>query len=325
MTDEQNDAFKKKEEERLSFMIAYCKTKGCLRAYMLRYFGDTADDRCEKCSNCLTSFKTVDVTVDAQKILSCIIRTGQRFGAQTICDVLRGKESQWVKSFRLTEQSTFALLKDVNQKKIKSLINELEAQGFIVYVGVGKPILKVTDAGWLVLKGMAQVQAREALTIQTTIKNETVSETNAELFEALRDLRAKIAQKRDVPAFVIFSDAALRDMCEKLPTTDEEFLNINGVGETKLKQYGEQFMNVIREHRKDTYSKHNENDTQLPEHIEKKRAEGFSSAYEKWTDTEIEQLKSEFMSGVSIEELTEIHGRTQGAIRSRLKKENLID
>ena len=325
LSDEQNDVFKKKEEERLGFMIAYCKTKGCLRAYMLRYFGDTADDRCEKCSNCLTSFKTVDVTVDTQKILSCIVRTGQRFGAQTICDVLRGKESQWVRSFRLTEQSTFALLKDVNQKKIKSLINELEAQGFIVYVGVGKPILKVTDTGWLVLKGKAQVQAREALTIQTTIKNETVSETNAELFEALRELRAEIARKRGVPAFVIFSDAALRDMCEKLPTTDEEFLNINGVGETKLKQYGEQFMNVIREHRKDTYSKHNENDTQLSEHIEKKRAEGFSSAYEKWTDTEIEQLKSEFMSGVSIKELIEIHGRTQGAIRSRLKKENLID
>ena len=166
LTEEQNDAFKKKEEERLSFMIAYCKTKGCLRAYMLRYFGDTADDRCEKCSNCLTSFKTVDVTIDAQKILSCIVRTGQHFGAQTISDVLRGKESQWVKSFRLTEQSTFALLKGVRQKLIKSLIDELETQGYVVYVGVGKPILKVTDAGWLVLKGKAQVQAREALTIK---------------------------------------------------------------------------------------------------------------------------------------------------------------
>lgn len=246
LSDEQNDAFKKKEEERLSFMIAYCKTKGCLRAYMLRYFGDTADDRCEKCSNCLTNFKTVDVTVDAQKILSCIVRTGQRFGAQTICDVLRGKESQWVKSFRLTEQSTFALLKGVRQKRIKSLIDELEAQGYIVYVGVGKPILKVTDAGWLVLKGKAQVQAREALTIQTTIKTEAVSETNAELFEVLREFRAKIARKRGVPAFVIFSDAALRDMCEKLPTTDEEFLAVNGVGETKLKQYGAVFIPVIR-------------------------------------------------------------------------------
>ena len=325
LSDEQNDAFKKKEEERLSFMIAYCKTKGCLRAYMLRYFGDTADDRCKKCSNCLTNFKTVDVTVDAQKILSCIVRTGQRFGAQTICDVLRGKESQWVKSFHLTEQSTFALLKEMRQKKIKSLIDELEAQGYIVYVGVGKPILKVTDAGWLVLKGKAQVQAREALTIQTTVKTAPVSENDTELFEALKELRAKIAQKRGVPAFVIFSDSALRDMCLKTPTTDEEFLTVNGVGETKLKQYGEQFMNVIREHRKASYSNHNENDNQLPEYIGKKRAEGFSSAYEKWTDVEIDRLKTEFMSGISIKELTEIHGRTQGAIRSRLKKENLID
>lgn len=246
LSDEQNDAFKKKEEERLSFMIAYCKTKGCLRAYMLRYFGDTADDRCEKCSNCLTNFKTVDVTADAQKILSCIVRTGQRFGAQTICDVLRGKESQWVKSFRLTEQSTFALLKGVRQKKIKSLIDELEAQGYIVYVGVGKPILKVTDAGWLVLKGKAQVQAREALTIQTTVKTAPVSENDTELFEALRELRAKIAQKRGVPAFVIFSDSALHDMCLKKPTTDEEFLTVNGVGETKLRQYGAVFIPVIK-------------------------------------------------------------------------------
>ena len=245
LSDEQNDAFKKKEEERLSSMIAYCKTRDCLRAYMLRYFGDTADDRCEKCSNCLTSFKTVDVTVDAQKILSCIVRTGQRFGAQTICDVLRGKESQWVRSFRLTEQSTFALLKDVRQKKIKSLIDELESQGYVTYVGAGKPILKVTDAGWLVLRGKAQVQAREALTIQTAVKTSPVSESDTELFDALRELRAKIARKRGVPAFVIFSDSALHDMCLKMPTTDEEFLTVNGVGETKLKLYGKLFTDEI--------------------------------------------------------------------------------
>ena len=325
LSDEQNDAFKKKEEERLSFMIAYCKTKGCLRAYMLRYFGDTADDRCEKCSNCLTSFKTVDVTVDAQKILSCIIRTGQRFGAQTICDVLRGKESQWAKSFRLTEQSTFALLKGIRQKKIKSLIEELEAQGYIVYVGVGKPILKVTDAGWLVLKGKAQVQAREALTVKTSMNKSADTTLNSELFEALQVVRLMIAKKRGVPAYVIFSDAALRDMCAKMPINATEFLKVSGAGETKLKLYGKQFMNVIREHRKVSNSKHNGDDNQLPEYIEKKRAEGFSSAYEKWTDTEIDRLKTEFMSGISIKELTEIHGRTQGAIRSRLKKENLID
>ena len=246
LSDEQNDAFRQKEQERLSYMVAYCKTRECLRAYMLRYFGEDAKDRCEKCSNCLSSYKTVDVTTDAQKILSCIVRTGQRFGAQVISDVLRGKESQWVKSFRLNEQSTFDILHGVRQNKIKALIDDMEEQGFIIRNGAGKPIIKVTDSGWLVLKGKAAVQSREALTVKTTVSQpDTYAENNA-LFEALREIRAEIAEKRGVPAFVIFSDAALHDMCKKLPTTEEDFLRVNGVGETKLRLYGDRFLSVIR-------------------------------------------------------------------------------
>ena len=248
LTDEQNEAFKRKEEERLSMMISYCKTQGCLRAFMLRYFGDQADDHCEKCSNCLTEFKTVDVTVDAQKILSCIVRTGQRFGAQVICDVLKGKVCSQVINFKLDQQSTYAILKDVKPKKIKALIDSLESQGYIKYVGAGKPILKVTDAGWKVLKENAKVQAREALTIQTTGKQNIDNTVNSELFEELKDLRFKIAASRGVPAFVIFSDATLTDMCKRMPMTDNEFLRVSGVGETKLKLYGEQFMQIIRKH-----------------------------------------------------------------------------
>ncbi len=317
LSDEQNDTFKKKEEERLSFMIAYCKTKGCLRAYMLRYFGDAADDRCEKCSNCLTNFKTVDVTVDAQKILSCIVRTRQRFGAQTICDVLRGKESQWVKSFHLTEQSTFALLKGMRQKKIKSLIDELEAQGYIVYVGAGKPILKVTDAGWLVLKGKAQVQTREALTIQTTVKTAPVSENDTELFEALRELRAKIAQKRGVPAFVIFSDSALRDMCLKTPTTDEEFLTVNGVGETKLKLYGKLFTDRILAYKNPAlYAEKNKQSEQR----KSKTVSHYTIPFDRWTAEETADLIAEYNGGRSIKEIAWGHNRTQRAIRFALDK-----
>ena len=317
LSDEQNDAFKKKEEERLSFMIAYCKTKGCLRAYMLRYFGDATDDHCEKCSNCLTNFKTVDVTVDAQKILSCIVRTGQRFGAQTIADVLRGKESQWVKSFRLTEQSTFALLKGVRQKKIKSLIDELEAQGYIVYVGVGKPILKVTDAGWLVLKGKAQVQAREALTIQTTVKTAPVSENDTELFEALKELRAKIAQNRGVPAFVIFSDSALHDMCLKTPTTDEEFLTVNGVGETKLKLYGKLFTDQILAYKNPAlYAEKNKQSEQR----KSKTVSHYTIPFDRWTAEETADLIAEYNGGRSIKEIAWGHNRTQRAIRFALDK-----
>ena len=246
LTDEQNEAFRQKERERLGHMIAYCKTKECLRADMLRYFGEVIDDRCGKCSNCLSTFETVDVTQDAQKILSCIVKTGERFGAQTICDVLRGKESQWVKSFQLNRQSTFDILHGVRQNKIKMLIDELEDQGILVRVGAGKPILKVTKTGWLVLKGSLKVQAREALAVKTTVKVSPVSEEDAELFEALKELRAKIAAQRGVPAFVIFSDAVLRDMCRKLPVTTEEFARISGVGETKKKLYGDRFIGAIK-------------------------------------------------------------------------------
>ena len=248
LTEEQNAAFKKKEEERLSVMVSYCKTQGCLRAAMLRYFGDTAEDRCKKCSNCRTHFQTVDVTVDAQKILSCIVRTGQRFGAQVICDVLKGRVTSPIINFRLDRQSTYALLENVKPKKIKALIDSLETQGYIRYVGVGRPVLKVTDAGWRVLKGNAKVQAREALIVQTTGKNDTDFAENVELLDALKVVRLMIAKKRGVPAYVIFSDAVLTDMCRKMPTTDQEFLRVNGVGETKRKLYGEQFMQIIRKY-----------------------------------------------------------------------------
>lgn len=247
MTPEQNAAFKKKEEERLQHMISYSKTQGCLRAFMLRYFGDQAEDRCGKCSNCRSKYRTVDVTVDAQKILSCIVRTKERYGAQVICDVLRGKETQKVRSNGLQNQTTYGILRDVSASQLKSLIETLEEQGYIRYVGVGRPALKVTESGWLVLKGKVMVQSREALKVRTTV-TEADNGADPALFRELQNVRTAIAGKRGVPAYIIFSDAALRSMCKLLPVTDEEFLRVNGVGETKLRLYGEQFMDVIRMH-----------------------------------------------------------------------------
>ena len=247
MTPEQIDAFRQKEAERLHHMEAYCKTQGCLRAFMLRYFGDRTEEYCGKCSNCKTKFRTVDVTVEAQKILSCIVRTKEKFGAQVISDILRGKESQKVKSFDLKKQTTFGIMKDVKQAQIKALIETLEEQGHIQYRGAGRPVLKVTESGWLVLKGMLRVQSREALQTRTTAQI-AESEVDPELFRELQNVRSAIAGKRGVPAYIIFSDVALRDMCRKLPTDNEAFLGVSGVGETKLRLYGEQFMNVICMH-----------------------------------------------------------------------------
>ena len=247
LTPEQNAAFKKKEVERLQQMIVYCKTQGCLRAFMLRYFGDNAEERCEKCSNCRSNFKTADVTVDAQKILACIVRTDQRFGAQVICDILRGRDTPKVRSFGLQHQTTFGIMEGVKQVQLKKLIEGLEEQSFIEYRGAGKPVLKVTESGWMVLRGKLRVQYREALQMRTTAATSDLPASAVELFLALQEVRNGFAKKRGVPAYVIFSDAALRDMCQKLPVTDTEFLRVNGVGETKLRLYGEEFMQVIRE------------------------------------------------------------------------------
>lgn len=112
LSEEQNEAFRQKEQERLGYMISYSKTRDCLRAFMLNYFGEAAEDKCKKCSNCLSKLKTFDATVESQKILSCIVKTGERFGARVISDVLRGKTDERISRFRLNQQSTFGIMED---------------------------------------------------------------------------------------------------------------------------------------------------------------------------------------------------------------------
>lgn len=229
-------------------MIFYCRTSDCLRNYMLRYFGDEAEDNCGKCSNCLTKFETVDVTIEAQKILSCIIRTGQKFGATIISDVLRGKTNDRITSFGLDKQSTFGIMKDSKPTEIKYIIEKLEEQGYIISVGAGKPILRVTEMSYPVLKGKAKVNIKKTIRIKS--KEKTVEETvDIPLFNILKQIRYEIASKKGVPAFLIFSDASLTDMCRKLPVTPEEFLSVNGVGDNKLKQYGNRFISAIAEYK----------------------------------------------------------------------------
>lgn len=248
LTPEQNEMFRQREEERLKHMIFYCRTSDCLRNYMLRYFGDEADENCGKCSNCLTKFETVGVTIEAQKILSCIIRTGQIFGATMIVDVLRGKTNERIKYFELDKQSTFGIMKDSKPTEIKYIIEKLEEQGYIISVGVGKPILRVSEMSYPVLKGKAKVNIKKTIRIKS--KEKTVEETvDIPLFNILKQIRYEIASKKGVPAFLIFSDASLTDMCRKLPVTPEEFLSVNGVGDNKLKQYGDRFISAIAEYK----------------------------------------------------------------------------
>lgn len=322
LTPEQNEMFKKREEERLKHMIFYCRTSDCLRNYMLRYFGDEAEENCGKCSNCLTKFKTVDVTIEAQKILSCIIRTGQKFGATIISDVLRGKTNDRITSFGLDRQSTFGIMKDSKPTEIRYIIEKLEEQGYIISVGAGKPILRVTEMSYPVLKGKAKVKVKKTVRIKT--KEKTVEETvNISLFDTLKQIRYEIASKKGVPAFLIFSDASLMDMCRKLPVTPEEFLSVNGVGDNKLKQYGDRFISAIAEYKATGVENTDEQYSQ--NNIEKTQESEVNYAYKPWSEKEVEKLRFEYEVGIPIDKIAKNHGRTNEDVRSRLKKEGLIE
>ena len=255
LTKEQNEAFRQKEEERLKHMVFYCTTSDCLRGYMLRYFGDDYRDSCGKCSNCLTEFETADVTVEAQKILSCIIKTGQFYGIKMITDVLRGVSSDKIIRARLDKQSTFGIMKDARSAEIKYIIEKLEEQGYIISVNAKRPALRVTEMSYPVLRGKAKVKIKKSKLIKNYEEKPVLGGIDPELFNALKDVRTELAKKRGVPAFVIFSDAALADMCRKMPTTNSEFLAVSGVGQNKLDKYGEAFMRVIDKYKPDKKGK----------------------------------------------------------------------
>ena len=236
LTDEQYEMFKHQEYDRLNRMIAYCKTRGCLRSFMLRYFGDNSKIKCRMCSNC----------------------------------------------FSMQHQPT-SPTRIPAQEKTKPRFKE-----------------PVSD-----------------LVISPISKSDTA------LYNALLVVRLAIAKRRGVPAYVIFSEAALREMCEQLPVTDKEFLQISAATQTKLDRYGEKFMRVIREHVSKESEK--ENKKEKAYNVDKIRASGLTGAYEKWTGEEVKQLIQEYTSGMDIESIAKIHGRTTGAIRSRLKKEQIIE
>lgn len=252
---EQNEAFKKKEEERLKYMIFYSTTSDCLRKFMLRYFGDSYKGNCGKCSNCLTEFETVDATTEAQKILSCIIKTGQRYGVKMITDVLRGVESLRISALGLDKQSTYGIMEDIRATEINYLIEQLEEQEIITSVNLQRPFLRVTEMSYPILRGSAKFMVKKSKRLHSRVTQEVKINENIDrkLLDALKVVRLMFAKRRGVPAFVIFSDATLNDMCRRMPMTDHEFLSVSGVGANKLEKYGEEFMRVIRDYVNEKY------------------------------------------------------------------------
>lgn len=228
------------EYRKLQDMVDYCHTTRCLRQYILEYFGEqNVAENCGNCSNCNKNIELTDITREAQMIFSCIVRMQQRFGAVLVADVLKGSKNKKVLQFGFDKLSTYGLLKDYSLKQIRDLINIFIAEGYLYLTEGEYPIVKLTQHGALVLKSQEKVFQR----IEKPQEKE--EKVNASLFDVLRSLRKSIAERENVPPYVIFADATLREMCEKLPIDKQSMLKTKGIGEVKFKKYGEDFINAI--------------------------------------------------------------------------------
>lgn len=249
LTIEENEQIRERDFERLKYMTFYSTTNDCLRGFILRYFGGEKKAYCGKCSNCLSVHKLVDVTIDAQKIMSCIARTGQRYGKTVICDVLNGSKSEKILKAELNNQSTYGIMKEVTARHIFGTIDFLAEKEYISADNETE-VLKLLPKSRDVLFG------RERLVMKKVENSEKVVKThrpevpvNSDLLDALKALRKGIASKKSVPAYVIFTDATLIDMCKKCPETPDEMLEVSGVGRTKLEKFGKQFLEEIAKFR----------------------------------------------------------------------------
>lgn len=250
LTEDEQEEVRRRDRERLKQMTFYCTTHKCLRKFILEYFGDKGPERCEKCSNCLSNHENTDITVDAQKIMSCVARTGQRYGKKVICDVLRGSKNERLISAGLSRQSTYGIMADCPEKRLRDIIDHLCESGYMTAQGDEYPILKLAPKSRGVLTG--QETLRMMLEIpqkkkSAAAKDAPLPPADEKLLAALKDLRKSLAMRQSIPAYVVFTDATLIDMCRLKPKTQEEFMEVSGVGQAKSQRYGEVFLAVIAE------------------------------------------------------------------------------
>jgi ATP-dependent DNA helicase RecQ len=249
LDEETQELVRAKDLERLKQMTYYATTSGCLRAFMLRYFGEAYSGTCGYCSNCSEEYDTADITIEAQKILSCIARTNERYGAGMIADILCGSKSEKVLNAGLDKLTTYGLLSNITVKNVYGFIKELQRQQFLTQTEAEYPVLKLTDKSKEVLFRGMQVNMRILKTKEKAIpKQPEEYGIDAGLLEALKNLRKKIATASAVPAFVVFTDATILDMCKKRPRTEAELLEVSGVGTAKLEKYGKLFIGLINEY-----------------------------------------------------------------------------
>lgn len=235
---EMDEERKEYEYAKLRKMVSYCHTESCFQQYILEYFGENDSEVCHKCGNCTDDRTQVDVTKEAQMVLSCIKRMNERFGKTFVTKVLTGSSDKKIASFGFNKLTTYGIMKEKTQKEVNELIDFLTAEGYLRPTDGQYPVLMLTNQGIEVLRGEERVFRKERMKVKQLVEDN-------QLFEELRQLRKEIAEKEKVPPYIIFSDQTLKEMSAKFPSNHNELLQIKGVGERKLEQYGDSFLATI--------------------------------------------------------------------------------
>ena len=248
-----DEQFKRIAHHKLEAMLGLCDLTSCRRQALLTYFGETLEQPCGNCDNCLTPPVTWDATEPARKALSCVYRTGQRFGVNYLIDVLRGKEDERITRFGHHQLSTFGIGSELSGPEWRSLYRQLISLGYLDIDAEGYGALKLSEKCRPLLRGEAELQLRQQRRQEKKEKRTSRSQGllplhHQPLFDALRALRLEIAQTQGVPPYVIFHDSTLQGMAETRPDSLEQMRFIGGVGEKKLVSYGQPFLDLIRQH-----------------------------------------------------------------------------
>ncbi|MEG1241603.1 MAG: DNA helicase RecQ [Oscillospiraceae bacterium] len=255
---QKREALQQRDLERLAVMTGYCKTHSCLRAYILRYFGEICEDSCGNCGNCKAEFSLEDITIEAQKILSCVARVERgnfSIGAAAYIAILRGSRGEKVTRLGFDKLPTYGIMSDTSTAKLRDIIDFLLDEGYLFSTPEKYPVIKLPEkAGELLYHGARlempvkhqlaadKAEAPRRRRAQLSVE---LSPHEEDLFTQLKELRLQLAQEANVPSYVIFSNATLADMCAKKPKNLREFLEVNGVGNVKSQLYADAFLQVI--------------------------------------------------------------------------------
>ena len=249
-----SEEYKRQERVRLNAMLGLCEITSCRRQALLRYFSEELEDPCGNCDTCLEPPQTWDGTEAAMKLLSCVYRTGQRFGTAHVIDVLRGSNSEKILKFDHHQLSTYGIGTDRSANEWRGVVRQLVVRGYLQVNSEAFGALQLTDACRPLLRGEESIQLRKLPkpTAGTSGRRSSVAadmdHSDLPLWEALRACRKRLADEKGVPPYVVFHDATLREMLEVKPQTDAELLGITGIGDSKLERFGDAFLAVLREH-----------------------------------------------------------------------------